>query len=202
MGAPSDSLSASVAQSPFIVAQRLSFASAFGMPVAVVQRKPPDDKNVFTYEDSEGLVWSRDEHDQWYRPGDKPGEKIYWAEDNGKAKAEAVSLPNAPASASGSGDGFRQNWVMGGITYVFSSGHGYRPNHHKSGQPPSKNITELGTMNEIELAILADFNGSGGMPEVGKSGTRPIVVSGEAVEYRFSRFAADRIGIGTYYRPD
>ncbi|MCK9200426.1 MAG: DUF4157 domain-containing protein [Gallionella sp.] len=46
----------------------------------VIQRQPPHDPNIFTYTDSNGLVWSRDENEQWYRPGDKQGDRIYFYE--------------------------------------------------------------------------------------------------------------------------
>lgn len=191
-----------VTASPRMAAQRLQIARAFGPRVA--QLKPPDDPNIFTYEDLDGLVWSRDSDDRWCRPGATPGEKIYWGEE---AEAEeeapqAVVLPTEPGAKSGSDDGYRQTWTVGTIDYLFSSGHGYRANHHKAGEPPSKDITALGSMNEIELAILRHITGPGGIPALGESGTRPITVSGEAVEYRFRRFSDTKVGIGTYYRPD
>lgn len=188
-----------VTASPRLLAQRLQIARAFGPQVA--QLKPPDDPNIFTYEDLDGLVWSRDSDDRWYRPGATQGEKIYWGEEPQEAP-QAVVLPTGPGPTSGSGDGYRQTWTVGTIDYLFSSGHGYRANHHKSGEPPSKDITALGSMNEIELAILRHITGPGGIPAVGESGTRPITVSGEAVEYRFKRFSDTKMGIGTYYRPD
>ncbi|UXH76783.1 hypothetical protein [Roseateles amylovorans] len=186
-----------VDDSPRLSAQRRQIAAAFGpesRSAAVAQLKPPSDPHVFTYEDAEGLVWSRDSDDRWYRPGDKQGEKIYWV--------EPTVIPTAPREVSGAGDGYRQIWEVGTISFIFSSGHGYRPNHHKANQPPSKDITQLGTMNEVELAILRHIHGAGGIPDEGASGTREITVSGEKVEYRFARFTADKMGIGTYYRPD
>src|SRR5206468_1915168 len=97
----------------------------------------------------DGLVWSRDSDNRWYRPGETQRAKIYWSE-----APQAVVLPDAPLSQSGRDDGFRQTWKVGTIEYLFSSGHGYRANHHKPSEPPSKNIMELGSMNEIERAIL------------------------------------------------
>lgn len=189
-----------ITASPRLAAQRLQIARAFGPQVA--QLKPPDDPNIFTYEDLDGLVWSRDSDDRWCRPGATQGEKIYWGEEAEEEAPQAVVLPTEPGPKSGSGDGYRQTWTVGTIDYLFSSGHGYRVNHHKSGEPPSKDITALGTMNEIELAILRDITGPGGIPAVGESGTRPITVSGQVVEYRFKRFSDTKMGIGTYYRPD
>jgi hypothetical protein len=178
--------------SPHLTAQRARIRQAFGP--GVVQLKPPADPNVFTFEDENGLVWSRDADDRWYRPGDSPSEKVYWP--------ASVALPSEPTSVNGNGDGYRQIWTVGAIQYIFSSGHGYRPNHHPPNQDPSLDITALGSMNDIELAILAHIVGPGGIPAVGVSGTRPITFAGEPVEYRFKRFSPDKMGIGTYYRPD
>jgi hypothetical protein len=192
-----------LADSPRMQAQRLQIAQAFGLQV--VQRQPPDDPHVFTYEDSEGLVWSRDADDRWYRPGDKPGDKIYWGEEaEAEDEAPVVDIPAEPSSTKGvpETDGFHRFWAIGDLTYDFSSGHGYRVNHHKKNQPPSKNIRELGSMTEVERAILAHILGPGGIPEVGKGGTRAITVGGQPVEYRCNRFSVDKMGIGTYYRPD
>lgn len=189
-----------ITASPRVVAQRLQIARAFGPGVA--QLKPPDDLSIVTYEDSDGLLWSRDSDDRWYRPGATPGEKIYWGEEAEEEAPQAVVLPTEPGAKSGSGDGYRQTWTAGTLNYLFSSGHGYRANHHKPGEEPSKDITALGSVNEIELAILRDITGPGGIPGVGESGTRLITVSGEAVEYRFKRFSGTQMGIGTYYRPD
>ncbi|WP_431262503.1 hypothetical protein ACQ859_20480 [Roseateles chitinivorans] len=186
-----------VDDSPRLTAQRRQIAAAFGTaagPAAVAQLKPPSDPHVFTYEDSDGLVWSRDSDNRWYRPGSSPEEKVYWV--------EPTVLPAEADSSSGSGDGFRQTWTVGSISFIFSSGHGYRVNHHKPNVAPSKDITQLGSMNEIELAILRHIHGAGGIPAVGENGTRAITVAGEAVEYRFSRFDEGKMGIGTYYRPD
>jgi len=116
-------------------------------------------------------------------------------------REEQARPPEAPSSTDGRGDGYRQTWTKRGIQFVFSSGHGYRVNHHPSGMAPSEDITELGSMDYIEKAILRDLLAEGGLPAIGVSGTRPIEVSGKPVEYRFKRFAVDKVGIGTYYRP-
>lgn len=115
-----------------------------------------------------------------------------------------VVLPGGPSSTSGTigTDGYRRTWTVGTMQYFFSSGHGYRVNHHKPSETPSKDITQLGTMDEVELAILRHITGVGGIPAVGESGERAITVGGQAVEYRFKRFAPTKMGIGTYYRPD
>lgn len=121
------------------------------------------------------------------------------AEKNVPPKTTPIS--GAPVKVGGHGDGYSQTWHHDGMDIVFSSGHGYRENHHKQGEPPSLNIKELGSMNEIELAILTHLFGVGGIPKLGESGEREISV-GAPVTYRFKRFAENKIGVGTYFRPD
>ena len=121
-----------------------------------------------------------------------------------REREEAARFPAGPSSTKGKStdDDYRQTWDVNGVEVVFSSGHGYRENHHKANKPPSLNIKELGSMNEIELAILRHLFGAGGIPGVGETGERRITVGGQAVEYRFGVISETKIGIGTYYRPD
>ena len=63
------------------------------MPINVIRRAPPKDPHIFTYTDADGLVWSRDADDRWYRPG-PAGEKIFYVE---PAKAQAPAKPAVPA---------------------------------------------------------------------------------------------------------
>jgi hypothetical protein len=117
----------------------------------------------------------------------------------GPSAAVAPLLPAGPSSVSGAlgSDGYRQTWQHGGIDYLFSSGHGYRQQH----RPGGPDITVLDTMNNIETAILADLVTFAPAAALQDSGERPVTVGGQAVHYRYRKFAAAKVGIGTYFLP-
>lgn len=121
---------------------------------------------------------------------------------------DKAPLPTAPSStkkkkpAKGEWlDDYRQTWTYDGISYAFSSGHGWRPNHHPSGEAPGPDIQQVAEMDVIELAILQDFVSGAGVPKEGAQGERSIKVNGSDVSYRYKRFNASTVGVGTYFMP-
>jgi hypothetical protein len=124
----------------------------------------------------------------------------------GGAVATAPAIPDAPQKTTGTPppwasdaarETYRQTWVVGEVSYIVSSGHGYRAEH----KPGGPDVTAVGTMNEIERAILADISSIVASLDVGKTGERPVSVNGQTVHYRYKKFAAKSVGIGTYFLP-
>ena len=123
-----------------------------------------------------------------------------------KGPAPVQAIPDKPEKTTGTPppwtsdkarESYRQTWLVGEVRYIVSSGHGYRPEHKKGGP----DVTKVGTMNEIERAILADISSIvAGLPK-GNSDERSVTVSNQKVNYRFKKIDDKRVGIGTYFIP-
>jgi hypothetical protein len=90
-------------------------------------------------------------------------------------------------------------------TVAVSSGHGYRSSHlHNASELFGPDITQAGSMDEIEEAILADLDDNVvATPAIVGPGRRRVAVGSETVQYDYNVNRAGRhIGVGSYYIPD
>ena len=90
-------------------------------------------------------------------------------------------------------------------TVAVSSGHGYRVSH--LGNPSElfgPDITQAGSMDEIEEAILADLDDNVvGDATITGTGRRRVSVGSEVIQFDYNvNRAGHHIGVGSYYIPD